>query len=92
MKIFENDISNILVSYYKDHYEDIEEWNDIPVKYNKQNITMDSVMELLNFKQLYFDEEGRYGWLCDCLWDSSGLAIILSGDEIEVTVQDELIV
>lgn len=87
-----DEIPHAMITYYLENYEDIEEWNDIPVKYNKQNITMDSVMELLNFKQLYFDEEGRYGWLCDCLWDSSGLAIILSGDEIEVTVQDELIV
>ena len=57
----------------------------------KQNITMYSVMELITFKDLYFDEDGRYGWLCDCPWDSASIAILLSREEIEVTVQDELI-
>ena len=88
---FLDDIPDAMLTYYLQNYEDIEEWNNIPQKYNKQNITMYSVMELITFKDLYFDEDGRYGWLCDCPWDSSGLAIILSGEEIEVTVQDELI-
>lgn len=88
---FLDDIPDAVITYYLQNYEDIEEWNNIPQKYNKQNITMYSVMELITFKDLYFDEDGRYGWLCDCPWDSSGLAIILSGEEIEVTVQDELI-
>ena len=88
---FLDDIPDAVITYYLQNYEDIEEWNNIPQKYNKQNITMYSVMELITFKDLYFDEDGRYGWLCDCPWDSSGLAIILSGEEIEITVQDELI-
>ncbi|MEE1082928.1 MAG: hypothetical protein UH850_04215 [Paludibacteraceae bacterium] len=89
---FLDDIPDAMITYYLQNYEDIEEWNNIPQKYNKQNINMYSVMELIKFKELYFDEDGRYGWLCDCPWDSSGLAIILSGEEIVVTVQDELIV
>ena len=88
---FLDDIPDAMLTYYLQNYEDIEEWNNIPQKYNKQNITMYSVMELITFKDLYFDEDGRYGWLCGCPWDSSGLAIILSGEEIEITVQDELI-
>ena len=88
---FLDDIPDAVITYYLQNYEDIEEWNNIPQKYNKQNITMYSVMELITFKDLYFDTDGRYGWLCDCPWDSSGLAIVLSGEEIEVTVQDELI-
>ena len=88
---FLDDIPDAVITYYLQNYEDIEEWNNIPQKYNKQNITMYSVMELITFKDLYFDEDGRYGWLCGCPWDSAGIAIILSGEEIEVTVQDELI-
>lgn len=88
---FMDEIPNAVIAYYLENYEDIEEWNNIPDQYNKQNITKNSVMELLNFKTLYFDEEGRYGWLCGCTWDSAGLAIVLSNDKVEVTVQDELI-
>ena len=88
---FLDDIPDAMLTYYLQNYEDIEEWCNIPQKYNKQNVNRDSVMELIQFKELYFDEEGTYGWLCGCPWDSSGLAIILSGEEIEVTVQDELI-
>ena len=88
---FLDDIPDAVITYYLQNYEDIEEWCNIPQKYNKQNVSRDSVMELIQFKELYFDEEGTYGWLCGCPWDSAGLAIILSGEEIEVTVQDELI-
>ncbi|MCQ2233014.1 MAG: hypothetical protein MJZ30_14315 [Paludibacteraceae bacterium] len=88
---FMDEIPNAVIAYYLENYEDIEEWNNIPDQYNKQKVTKDSVMELLNFKTLYFDEEGRYGWLCGCTWDSAGLAIVLSNDKVEVTVQDELI-
>lgn len=88
---FMDEIPNAVIAYYLENYEDIEEWNNVPDKYNKQKVTKDSVMELLNFKTLYFDEEGRYGWLCGCTWDSAGLAIVLSNDKVEVTVQDELI-
>lgn len=88
---FMDEMRHAMITYYLENYEDIEEWNNVPEKYNRQNINMDAVMELLQFKTLYFDEEDRYGWLCDCPWDKSGLAIILSGEEIEVTGQDELI-
>ena len=88
---FLDDIPDAMITYYLQNYEDIEEWNNIPQKYNKQNVSRDMVMELIRFNELYFDEEGTYGWLCGCPWDSAGIAIILSGEEIEITVQDELI-
>ncbi len=86
-------IPNALIAYYLDNYDDIKEsWERVPSKYNKKNISASSVMELVEFDSLYFCQDGRYGWLCKCPWeDEMGLAFILSGDEIEVTVQDELI-
>lgn len=86
-------IPNALIAYYLDNYDDIKEsWERVPSKYNKKNISASSVMELVEFDSLYFCQDGRYGWLCKCPWeDEMELAFILSGDEIEVTVQDELI-
>ena len=91
-KDFFDEIPNALMTYYLENYDEIESWYDVPTKYNRQNITMDSLMDLITFHRLYFNEDGeRYGWLCGCPWDTvHGLGIILSGDEIEIGWNDDL--
>lgn len=89
---FFDEIPNALMTYYLENYDEIASWYDMPTKYNKQNITMDSLMELIEFHSVYFNRDGkRYGWLCGCEWDDvHGLAIILSGDEIEFGWDEDL--
>ena len=89
---FFDEIPNALMTYYLENYDEIGSWYDIPTKYNKQNITMDSLMDLITFHRLYFNKDGeRYGWLCGCPWDTvHGLGIILSGDKIEIGWKDDL--
>ena len=89
---FFDEIPNALMTYYLENYDEIGSWYDIPTKYNRQNITMDSLMELIEFHSIYFNRDGkRYGWLCGCEWDDvHGLAIILSGDEIEFGWDEDL--
>ena len=89
---FFDEIPNALMTYYLENYDEIGSWYDIPTKYNRENITMDSLMELIEFHSIYFNRDGkRYGWLCGCEWDDvHGLAIILSGDEIEFGWDEDL--
>lgn len=89
---FFDEIPNALMTYYLENYDEIASWYDMPTKYNRQNITMDSLMELIEFHSVYFNRDGkRYGWLCGCEWDDvHGLAIILSGDEIEFGWDEDL--
>lgn len=89
---FFDEIPNALMTYYLENYDEIASWYDIPTKYNKQNITRDSLMELIEFHSVYFNSDGkRYGWLCGCEWDDvHGLAIMLSGDEIEFGWDEDL--
>ncbi|MEE1062858.1 MAG: hypothetical protein UH071_04255 [Paludibacteraceae bacterium] len=91
-KDFFDEIPNALMTYYLENYDEIASWYDIPTKYNKQNITRDSLMGLIEFHSVYFNSDGkRYGWLCGCEWDDvHGLAIILSGDEIEFGWDEDL--
>lgn len=85
-------IPDILLQYYLDHYEMIEEIMNIPEKINKQNITANIIVRLIEVKAVYFDRDGRFGWLCDCAWDEeNGIAVILSGKDPIVAEQDELI-
>ena len=89
---FFKEIPNALMTYYLENYDEIGSWYDIPTKYNRQNITKDSLMDLITFHRLYFNKDGiRYGWLCGCPWDTvHGLGIILSGDEIAIGWKDDL--
>ena len=89
---FFKEIPNALMTYYLENYDEIGSWYDIPTKYNRENITMDSLMDLITFHRLYFNKDGeRYGWLCGCPWDTvHGLGIILSGDKIEIGWKDDL--
>ncbi len=91
-KDFFDEIPNALMTYYLENYDEIGSWYDIPTKYNRKNVTKDSLMELIEFHSVYFNRDGkRYGWLCGCEWDDvHGLAIILSGDEIEFGWDEDL--
>ena len=91
-KDFFDKIPNALMTYYLENYDEIGSWYDIPTKYNRKNVTKDSLMELIEFQSIYFNRDGkRYGWLCGCEWDDvHGLAIILSGDEIEFGWDEDL--
>lgn len=85
-------IPQIVLAYYKDIYDDILEFCYMPQKYNIENITADSVLDLIEVHTIYFDREGNFGYLCECGWDDdNGIAIMLSEDEPRIVEEDELI-
>lgn len=91
---FINEIPNALMTYYMENYDGFSSWWNVPPKYNRQNINMDSLMELVTFHRLYFHMDGkRYGWLCGCEWDKvHGLSFYYDGenDEMQVGWQEDL--
>lgn len=85
-------IPQIVLAYYKDIYDDILEFCYMPSKYNIENITADSVLDLIEVHTIYFDREGNFGYLCECGWDDdNGIAIMLSEDEPRIVEEDKLI-
>ena len=89
---FWKQIPDQLLLYYLENYETISELVNIPERLDKNHINRDSITKLVRLNTLYFDREGRYGWLCDCAWDKEhGICIILSDDSITIDVQDALL-
>lgn len=91
---FIDKIPNALMTYYMENYDGFSSWWNVPPKYNRQNINMDSLMELVTFHRLYFHMDGkRYDWLCGCEWDKvHGLSFYYDGenDEMQVGWQEDL--
>lgn len=91
---FIDKIPNALMTYYMENYNGFSSWWNVPPKNNRQNINMDSLMELVTFHRLYFHMDGkRYGWLCGCEWDKvHGLSFYYDGenDEMQVGWQEDL--
>lgn len=98
-KLYEQNLSHyiekvpeILLEYYKSNYDEIAQYNKIPESVNYENVTKELVVKLIKIKSVYFDRKGRFGWLCDCGWDTeNGISIILSDEKPFVAEYDYLI-
>lgn len=85
-------IPETLLSYYLSTYENVKEMWRVPRQYNKKNISKDNVMDLIDFKELYIDEDGRCAWLCECPWEEDdGIAFVLSDGKVRVELQTDIL-
>lgn len=84
LKIFENDIPNILVSYYKDHYDDIERTWKLDEDLKIDAVDRKAIMRRLGLKSLFIDRNGNYGWLVNLVWKNNPISVILSDDKIRI--------
>ena len=86
-----NEIPSVLLSYYLANYENVKEMWRIPRQYNKNNINKDNIMDLIDFKELYIDEDGQCAWLCECPWEEDdGIAFLLSDGQVRVELQTDI--
>lgn len=86
-----NEIPSALLSYYLANYENVKEMWRIPRQYNKNNINKDNIMDLIDFKELYIDEDGQCAWLCECPWEEDdGIAFLLSDGQVRVELQTDI--
>lgn len=85
-------IPETLLSYYLSTYENVKEMWRVPRQYNKKNISKDNVMDLIDFKELYIDEDGQCAWLCECPWEEDdGIAFVLSDGKVRVELQTDIL-
>lgn len=85
-------IPETLLSYYLSTYENVKEMWRVPRQYNKKNISKDNIMDLIEFKELYIDEDGQCAWLCECPWEEDdGIAFVLSDGKVRVELQTDIL-
>ena len=81
-----------LLEYYLSMYDEIKEYWRVPRQYTKKNVTKENIMDLIDFKTLYFRYNGMFAWLCECPWEEEcGLAFVLSEDKIRVVLQTDIL-
>ena len=84
LKKFENDLPPIFISYYKDHYEDIERTWKLDDDLRIDAVDRKAIMRRFGLKSLFIDRNGNYGWLVNFIWKNNPIAVILSDDQIKI--------
>lgn len=76
-KTFLAEYPKVLLDYYQDSYEVISEIWDLADMYKAEEMDIETVKSLIQFNEFFLHMNGtRYGWLCECAWDTVyGLAI-----------------
>ena len=86
------EIPRALLEYYLSMYDEIKEYWRVPRPYTKKNVTKENIMDLIDFKTLYFMYDGMSAWLCECPWEEEcGLAFVLSEDKVKVALQTDIL-
>lgn len=86
------EIPNAMLEYYLSMYDEIKEYWKVPRAYTKKNVTKENIMDLIDFKTLYFRYNGMFAWLCECPWEEEcGLAFVLSEDKVRVALQTDVL-
>lgn len=71
----------VLLSYYKEHYEDFNRNLPLPDELKIESVNKNTTLNYIGIKQLFFDRKGNYGWLSDFISELYLITIILSDDE-----------
>ncbi|MCQ2231835.1 MAG: hypothetical protein MJZ30_08320 [Paludibacteraceae bacterium] len=79
-----NDVPPMLISYFKDHYEDIERTYKLDDDLRIDVVDRKSIMKRLGLKSLFIDRNGNYGWLVNFIWKNYPISVILSDDKIRI--------
>ncbi|MCQ2189166.1 MAG: hypothetical protein MJZ00_04555 [Paludibacteraceae bacterium] len=76
-KTFLAEYPKVLLDYYQDSYEVISEIWDLADMYKAEEMDIETVKSLIQFNKFFLHMNGtRYGWVCECAWDTVyGLAI-----------------
>ncbi|MBP3255572.1 MAG: hypothetical protein J6M60_03685 [Clostridia bacterium] len=83
----------ILLEYYLKIYDEfIELYFKVPEKIDKKHINEELIVRLIKPRTLFIDKKGKFGLLCDCIWDEEhGIAILFTDNSLSIVEQDELI-
>ena len=86
------EIPRVLLEYYLSMYDEIKEYWRVPRAYTKKNVTQENIMDLIDFRTLYFRYNGMFAWLCECPWEEEcGIAFVLSDEKVRVELQTDIL-
>ena len=73
-----SEFREILLSYFKDHYEEYNRNLNLPEELNFEVVNSKETLSYFDVKQLFIDRNGNYGWLTDFISERCRLSVILS--------------
>lgn len=85
-------MSDEMLDYYLFMYDDLEENLNIPEKFNKENVSKENVLDMVQFTKLFISTKARIAWLCESPTDEEdGLAFEFTTGKIKRISQSEII-
>lgn len=84
MDDFEGEFPMSLLTYFKDHYEDLGRSHKMVEKLKIDLVNEDVSLDYFVCKSLFIDENGNYGWLANHIWKNNPISVILSDDKIRI--------
>lgn len=89
---FWSGMSDEMLDYYLFMYDDLEENLNIPEKFNKENVSKENVLDMVQFTKLFISTKARIAWLCESPTDEEdGLAFEFTTGKIKRISQSEII-
>lgn len=84
LPIIADTVPSSLLTYYKEHYEEIDRnWTlDDDLKHDAVDDGV--LLSSTDFKAVFIDRNGNYGWLVNLVWDNYPITVILSDDKIRI--------
>ncbi len=78
LSIISQEFPEILLSYYKDHYEEFEKRWEVSDDQKIDVVDADATLGVFDTIQLFIDKKGNYGWLSEFFSDEYRISVILS--------------
>ncbi|MCQ2188796.1 MAG: hypothetical protein MJZ00_02615 [Paludibacteraceae bacterium] len=78
LSIISQEFPEILLSYYKDHYEEFEERWEVSDDQKIDVVDADATLGVFDTIQLFIDKKGNYGWLSEFFSDEYRISVVLS--------------
>lgn len=82
-KSYWESMKDVFLDYYLRVYDALEEYMDIPDYLKRENVTRDTVMDIVSFTKLHFSDRGKASWLAESpIEEEDGLAFEFSTGKI----------
>ena len=93
---FWENIKDVMLDYYLSIYEDMAEFIGVPEGFPEglkiENVTRDTVMNMVGFGRIYFTYDGRGCFLGECpIGEAGGIGFEFTDGEIEIIEPDEIL-
>ena len=81
-----------MLDYYMSVYDELEENLLIPEHFEKENVSKENVLDMLEFTKLFISTKARIAWFCESPTDEEdGLAFEFTGGKIKRIIQTQML-